>query len=282
MEGSRQRGAQRVREPRGVVPTSRIIFGLLEPALALPGHVAECGVWQARPDPAGAVSCGRRDPPKRVMGFDSFQGLDQTVSRDVELGGDAAPASAWAGFSTPSYEAVAPAVRQFGLSGPSTLRAGVLSGHAGLATPIRGFCFVHLDCVLYESIGSVLEFFFSFEWLPGASCSLTNTRIRPGRLHAGGRRVPHRQMRNESSRSRATTTSVLPGASSEGASRLEWLRRSPADPFGIAAGNATSHGETRDNMRTDHKTIASIASLLRDRALERPDAPALLAPAARP
>jgi oxalate---CoA ligase len=31
-------------------------------------------------------------------------------------------------------------------------------------------------------------------------------------------------------------------------------------------------------MRTDHKTIASIASLLRDRALERPDAPALLAP----
>jgi len=35
-------------------------------------------------------------------------------------------------------------------------------------------------------------------------------------------------------------------------------------------------------MRTDHKTIASIASLLRDRALERPDAPALLAPGRPP
>ena len=35
-------------------------------------------------------------------------------------------------------------------------------------------------------------------------------------------------------------------------------------------------------MRTDHKTTASIASLLRDRALERPDAPALLAPGRPP
>ena len=35
-------------------------------------------------------------------------------------------------------------------------------------------------------------------------------------------------------------------------------------------------------MRTDHKTIASIASLLCDRALERPDAPALLAPGRPP
>jgi oxalate---CoA ligase len=35
-------------------------------------------------------------------------------------------------------------------------------------------------------------------------------------------------------------------------------------------------------MRTDHKAIASIGSLLRDRALERPDAPALLAPGRPP
>jgi O-methyltransferase len=137
----------------------RIIFGLLEPALALPGNVAECGVWQGSTLIPTGLFVRRRGPAKRVMGFDSFQGLDQTVSRDVELGGDADPRKRVGGFSNTSYEAVAQRVRQFGLSGTVTLAPGYFQDTLPRHADSR-FCFVHLDCVIYESYRQCLEFFF--------------------------------------------------------------------------------------------------------------------------
>lgn len=137
----------------------RIIFRLLDSVLALPGHVAECGVWQASALISTGLYVRRRDPGKRVLGFDSFQGLDETVARDVELGGDDDPRRRVGGFSNTSYEAVGRKVRQFDLLGTVTLVRGYFQDTLHRYVDTR-FCFVHLDCVIYESYRVCLEFFY--------------------------------------------------------------------------------------------------------------------------
>ena len=108
----------------------RIIFRLLEPALSLPGDVAECGVWQGSTLIPTGLFVRRRAAVKRVLGFDSFQGLNDTVSRDVALGGGDDPRKRIGGFSNTSYEAVDQRVRQFGLASTVTLVKGLLPGNA--------------------------------------------------------------------------------------------------------------------------------------------------------
>ena len=137
----------------------RIIFQLLEPALSLAGDVAECGVWQGSTLIPTGLFVRRRAPAKRLLGFDSFQGLDQTVSRDVALGGDDDPRKRVGGFSNTSYEAVEQRVRQFDLSGTVTLVRGYFQDALPRYADSR-FCFVHLDCVIYESYRQCLEFFY--------------------------------------------------------------------------------------------------------------------------
>jgi hypothetical protein len=137
----------------------RIIFELLEQCLPLEGDIAECGVWQGSALIPTALYLQRRAPGKRAFGFDSFQGLDDAVARDVALGGDEDPRKRVGGFSNTSYEAVSERAAQFGLGGTLTLVPGyfqdTLPRHASLR-----FCFVHLDCVIYESYRQCLEFFY--------------------------------------------------------------------------------------------------------------------------
>ena len=137
----------------------RIIFRLLGPALALPGDVAECGVWQGSTLIPIGLFMRRRSPAKRLLGFDSFQGLNDTVSRDVALGGDEDPRKRVGGFSNTSFEAVDLRVRQFGLPGAVTLVRGYFQETLPRYTDGQ-FCFVHLDCVIYESYRQCLEFFY--------------------------------------------------------------------------------------------------------------------------
>lgn len=137
----------------------RMIFRLLEATLHLPGNVAECGVWQGSTILPTGLFLRRRAPNKRILGFDSFQGLNETVSRDVVLGGDVDERKRVGGFSNTSYEAVNQKVREFGLAETTTLVPGyfqdTLAGYADWR-----FSFVHLDCVIYESYKACLEFFY--------------------------------------------------------------------------------------------------------------------------
>lgn len=137
----------------------RIIFQLLESTLTLPGNVAECGVWQGSTLLPTGLFLKRRAPSKRLFGFDSFQGLNETVSRDVVLGGDEDNRKQVGGFSNTSYEAVNRRVRDFNLADTVTLVPGyfqdTLMRHAS-----ERFSFVHLDCVIYESYKACLEFFY--------------------------------------------------------------------------------------------------------------------------
>ena len=137
----------------------RIIFQLLEPALSLPGDVAECGVWQGLSLIPTGLFLRRRAPTKRLLGFDSFQGLDRTVARDVALGGGEDSRKRVGGFSNTSYEAVDRRVRQFGLRSTVTLVQGYFQDTLSRYADSR-FCFVHLDCVIHESYRQCLEFFY--------------------------------------------------------------------------------------------------------------------------
>jgi len=84
---------------------------------------------------------------------------NETVSRDVGLGGGDDDRKRVGGFSNTSFEAVNQRVREFGLSETVTLVPGyfqdTLAGYADWS-----FCFVHLDCVIYESYRTCLEFFY--------------------------------------------------------------------------------------------------------------------------
>jgi hypothetical protein len=137
----------------------RIIFRLLESTLSLGGNVAECGVWQGSTLIPTALFLRQRAPSKKLFGCDSFAGLNDTVSRDVALGGDEDSRKQVGGFSNTSFDAVQRQVRRFGLT--STVR--LVPGYFQNTLPSLAdeqFCFVHLDCVIYESYRTCLEFFY--------------------------------------------------------------------------------------------------------------------------
>jgi len=137
----------------------RMIFQLLETTLPLAGNVAECGVWQGSTVLPTGLFLRRRAPGKRLFGFDSFQGLNEMVFRDVPLGGEHDDRKHVGGFSNTSFEAVDKRVREFGLAKTVTLVPGYFQDTLPSYADQR-FCFVHLDCVIYESYRTCLEFFY--------------------------------------------------------------------------------------------------------------------------
>ena len=78
--------------PRAVVPhpdpssaggaNVKILFDLLERTSAIPGDVAECGVWRGRSLVAMGLYLQQQGSRKTIFGFDSFQGFDASVKRD--------------------------------------------------------------------------------------------------------------------------------------------------------------------------------------------------------
>jgi hypothetical protein len=137
----------------------RIIFRLLESTLGLGGDVAECGVWQGSTLIPTGLFLRRHAPAKTLFGFDSFEGLNDTVARDVVLGGEEDERKQVGGFSNTSLDNVQRQVLRFGLD--RTVR--LVPGYFQNTLPRFGgeqFCFVHLDCVIYESYRTCLEFFY--------------------------------------------------------------------------------------------------------------------------
>jgi hypothetical protein len=137
----------------------KIIFRLLEEVLSLPGDVAECGVWHGSALIPTGLFVRQRARGKRVLGFDSFEGLDETVARDVELGGGDDYRKTVGGFSNTSYDYVDERVRKFGAGDTVTLVQGYFNNTLHRYADSQ-FCFVHLDCVIYESYRECLEFFY--------------------------------------------------------------------------------------------------------------------------
>lgn len=122
------------------------------------GAVAECGVYQGLTLLGVAHIFRLRGIRSRLYGFDSFKGLPEPVAQD-QLADGSIPEPARKGFfSDTSYEAVR---RRFDRLGYD--RVTLIQGYFEDTLPRvqdERFSLVHLDCDLYESYKTCLEFFY--------------------------------------------------------------------------------------------------------------------------
>ena len=154
--------------PRAVVPhpdrssaggaNIKILFELLERTKNIPGNIAECGVWRGRTLVAMGLYLQQQGSPKTIFGFDSFQGFDAAVKRDLLLGGEDVDVKRVGGFDDTSYALVQRKLNAFRLRNVQ-LEPGYFQKTL-VRRETETFSFVHLDCDIYESYAICLDFFY--------------------------------------------------------------------------------------------------------------------------
>ncbi len=158
-----------VATPRGVVPLPapsprgnaniNILFEALARTADVPGDVAECGVFRGRTLVAMAVYLKQRGSGKRLLGFDSFRGFDDTIAVDLALGGADHAQKRVRGFDQTSMGLVLRKAESCGVERSIQLVPGYFQSTLP-AFGDRRFSFVHLDCDIHESYRTCLEFFY--------------------------------------------------------------------------------------------------------------------------
>jgi O-methyltransferase len=132
---------------------------MVERTAAIPGDLAECGVFRGSTLVPTAIYLHQRGIRKHIFGFDSFQGFDNSVSKDVSLGGTRDPQRRIGGFSETSEALVSGKLRAFDVEGTVTLVPGYFRDTLLKCAETR-FSFVHLDCDTYDAYGECLSFFY--------------------------------------------------------------------------------------------------------------------------
>jgi hypothetical protein len=138
-----------------------IIFDLLARTRDVPGDIAECGVFRGETLLAIALKLDQaeRRSTKQVLGFDSFEGFNELVEIDKQLGGSDHVDKEIGGFSNTSHGQLLAKLRRWGLMDRVELVPGYFDATLSRFGD-RQFSFVHLDCDLYESYRTCLEFFY--------------------------------------------------------------------------------------------------------------------------
>jgi hypothetical protein len=95
---------------------------------------------------------------KTVYGFDSFQGFDESIKVDLLLGGNDVDSKRVGGFDDTSRALVQRKLDAFHLRNVR-LEPGFFNESLARCAS-RTFSFVHLDCDIYESYRTCLEFFY--------------------------------------------------------------------------------------------------------------------------
>jgi hypothetical protein len=131
----------------------------LEATRHVPGDVAECGVFQGGTLLAMGLYLRTRQFHKRLYGFDSFQGFDDSAVEFDRRGGTPSPSLRTGMFNNTSRHAVSEHIRWLGLQRTVTLVPGFFAETLDRVAD-HVFSFVHLDCDLYESYKYCLEFFY--------------------------------------------------------------------------------------------------------------------------
>lgn len=147
-----------VRTPRGPANVN-ILLRLIRTVSHLPGDLAECGVFRGATILPVGLYLRQNEIDKTVFGFDSFEGFDDSVDVDIALGGEQDPTKRVGGFSNTSYDEIRAKVGRLNLAGKITLVGGYFRDTLSKFSDDR-FCFVHLDCDIYESYRECLEFFY--------------------------------------------------------------------------------------------------------------------------
>jgi O-methyltransferase len=144
--------------PRGGANVN-ILFELIDRTAGLEGDIAECGVWRGRSLIAMGVYLKQRNASKTIWGFDSFQGFDASIVRDIALGGEQVDMKRLRGFDDTSLALVNKKANVFGLR-----NVRIVPGYFKESLPkcdSARFSFVHLDCDIYDSYAVCLDFFYS-------------------------------------------------------------------------------------------------------------------------
>ena len=155
--------------PRGVransVPSPlgaaniNIVLALLKRTETVPGQLAECGVFRGATIVPTAIYLREAGIDKHILGFDSFQGFDSSVNKDIALGGARDDQRKVGGFSETSKTLVEKKLSLFGVQNWVTLVPGYFRDTLAKYAECR-FSFVHLDCDTYESYCECLSFFY--------------------------------------------------------------------------------------------------------------------------
>ncbi|HST74483.1 MAG TPA: TylF/MycF/NovP-related O-methyltransferase [Acetobacteraceae bacterium] len=136
-----------------------VILALLERTAGIPGAIAECGVFRGSTLIPIALQVRAARLGKQVFGFDSFEGFDDTIRVDLELGGAADLQKREGGFNQTSLGYVASRIAALGLDRQITLLKGYFEQTLPRAPETR-YSFVHLDCDIYGSYRQCLEHFY--------------------------------------------------------------------------------------------------------------------------
>lgn len=135
-----------------------IILKMADQASGVPGDFAECGVYRGSTLVPLALWCSQRGLSKTVWGFDSFEGFDESIVPDLEMGGPTFGKRV-GGFNETSYEELLAKVQRLRLNDQVRLVKGYFQDTLVRAAD-RQFSFVHLDCDIYASYRICLEFFY--------------------------------------------------------------------------------------------------------------------------
>lgn len=136
-----------------------IILSLLEEATQADGDLCECGVFRGATLVPTSLFLRQHGIEKSVFGCDSFEGFGEAISIDIELGGMGHEAKRVHGMNSTSMKYVAERVNAFGLDEMVTLVPGYFENTLQQLAD-RTFCYVHLDCDMYDSYRTCMEFFY--------------------------------------------------------------------------------------------------------------------------
>ena len=135
-----------------------VILDLLGKVSHLPGDIAECGVFRGSTLIPITLWATTSLPARHVVALDSFSGFDASIALDLALGGEEDAEKREGGFSRTSEAFVTTRLRDLGLID----RVTIVPGYFDATLPTlaeRRYCFVHIDCDVYEGYRSCLEYF---------------------------------------------------------------------------------------------------------------------------
>lgn len=136
-----------------------IVLALAERTMNLAGNIAECGVYRGATLAPLAHYLGKQGSSKMIYGFDSFSGFDDSVHRDMKLGSAEFIEKEGVLFTKTTEGLVKHKIRMTKAADRVQLVKGYFK-ESLQAFSGESFCFVHLDCDLYESYRTCLSFFY--------------------------------------------------------------------------------------------------------------------------
>jgi hypothetical protein len=105
-----------------------ILLAMIDRTISIAGEVAECGVFRGATLVPMAVHLKQRGSGKRLLGFDSFEGFDNSILLDIGMDAPDEPSKRVGAFGNTSSSAVLAKLRRFRADNV-TLIPGYFQGH---------------------------------------------------------------------------------------------------------------------------------------------------------